>query len=369
MQGKKYGSHPLIFLGEFTDKQLEKEYMEQGMREIPKFLRPVLLVLGIIYLLFFLPDFFIIKSTGTLVFILLCRFLPLLVNMLLYFKLQKYIEYQSYKRWVTAYELIVVVSFSTIFYLYESPDFMAQVLTMMVIILGLFMIPNRWLYVICISIVFSTSFFVLAVFHFKTLPPSRFYAAIVFTLLALVLSGIFSHIINYFKRADYARGKELSRMSITDPLTGIYNRIKFDEELKRWIKLSRENKADFSLAIFDFDDFKTINDHFGHLTGDRVIIDTISLVKSELRDTDVFARWGGEEFVILFPVTNRSHAVEIAERIRSRVENYSFPHIGGITVSFGVVSFYEDDDINSLVQRADQLLYIAKETGKNKVLS
>lgn len=324
--------------------------------------------LGMIYLMFFIPDFFLVKTDTTRGFIFLCKLVPLIFNIVLFFKLQEDLSARSYIRWVTASELVAIVSFSVILHTYEALGFLAQVLAVVVIILGLFLLTNRWIYVVILSSVFAVVFLVLVAFRFEDLPASMFHPAIVFILLTILLSSISSYILNYFKRSEYMRSKELSVMSITDPLTGIYNRVKFDEELIRWMEFSRENKTDFSLTIFDFDDFKKVNDHFGHLVGDRVIIDTIGIVKSVLRDMDIFARWGGEEFVILFPLTDRKHAVEIVEEIRSKVESFSFPHVGRVTVSFGVACFFEDDDVNSLIHRADQLLYIAKETGKNKVL-
>lgn len=160
---------------------------------------------------------------------------------------------------------------------------------------------------------------------------------------------------------------ELERLSETDTLTQIYNRMKFNELLKLEVQRTRRYKAPLSIIMFDIDHFKKINDLYGHLVGDTVLVELAKTVKEHLRTTDVVARWGGEEFVILATETGAAGAEALAEKVRGEIEHRRFGAAGAITCSFGVSEYREDDDIDTLSKRADDALYEAKRSGRNRV--
>jgi diguanylate cyclase (GGDEF)-like protein len=123
--------------------------------------------------------------------------------------------------------------------------------------------------------------------------------------------------------------------------------------------------------MYDIDYFKNINDTYGHLIGDQVLIKMSNLVLHYIRDVDILARWGGEEFMILLPETNLKGALIVAQNIRKAIEEASFSqHFKKtITASFGVYEFHKDDTVDNLLQKVDSLLYEAKDSGRNKVCS
>lgn len=167
------------------------------------------------------------------------------------------------------------------------------------------------------------------------------------------------------KRAE----AQLEQLAVTDPLTGILNRRRFtatlDVEMKRAVRF----QSALSLVIFDIDHFKQVNDSFGHPVGDRVLTDVAKLVAANIRGYDVFARWGGEEFVILAPNCNANSAALLAEKLRGFVENHAFAVAGRITCSFGVAELGADDTTETLIGRADYALYQAKGGGRNRVMT
>lgn len=157
---------------------------------------------------------------------------------------------------------------------------------------------------------------------------------------------------------------------VTDSLTGIYNREKFEIELNSEIQRVKRYSSDaFSIIFFDIDNFKKVNDTFGHAIGDKVLKTIANIFKCTLRITDVFARWGGEEFVIIMSHTPLVNAMIAAEKLRQRVEKEQIKGVGNITCSFGVGEFLEDDDIQSIIMRVDDAMYRAKKEGKNRVVS
>jgi len=151
-----------------------------------------------------------------------------------------------------------------------------------------------------------------------------------------------------------------------DGLTKIFNRLKFNKEFDFTLDNLAQGEV-FSLILFDIDHFKEVNDNYGHLVGDDVLIKLSALVKSHTRESDVLSRWGGEEFMILLRGVAIDKAKDIAEYIRSIIEVEHFDEVNNITCSFGVSQYRANDDINSITKRADEALYEAKESGRNKV--
>ena len=160
---------------------------------------------------------------------------------------------------------------------------------------------------------------------------------------------------------------ELKKLTITDQLTGIYNRLKFSESLTNEINRLKRYNSGLSIIMFDIDHFKTVNDTFGHDVGDEVLIKLSGMINEYIRDTDIFSRWGGEEFIILLPHTKIKDASNLAERIRGKVENKYFKGPNTVTCSFGVTEHQFDDTEESFTKRVDEALYESKHTGRNKV--
>lgn len=167
---------------------------------------------------------------------------------------------------------------------------------------------------------------------------------------------------------------ELKDLSNRDPMTHLYNRRYFSEISDKILSLSMRNGTDLSIIILDIDKFKNINDTYGHGVGDKVIISLANNLEKNIRESDVVARFGGEEFVILLNNTNLENSVLIAEKIRKKIEDIEIidgDNILKFTASFGVAK-YEDtldsEKIEHTLKRADNALYIAKENGRNQVM-
>ena len=161
--------------------------------------------------------------------------------------------------------------------------------------------------------------------------------------------------------------EELSRISKLDPLTGAYNRRYFSEVLEELFALSKRQNTPLSLAIMDMDDFKSINDRYGHDIGDKVLQVFVDIIQGHIRESDLFARFGGEEFILLLPHTDLQQAVIVLEKLRKLVASCDTVTGVSFTVSIGVSELNIDEDtIQTLIKRADNALYKAKQSGKNK---
>lgn len=162
------------------------------------------------------------------------------------------------------------------------------------------------------------------------------------------------------------RTDELEKQANTDPLTGIFNRRKFMQIALHELSRFKRHKHIFSILMLDIDDFKKVNDNFGHDVGDKVIKDVATIIQEATRDSDCFSRWGGEEFIIMLPESDLSGRCIFAEKIINLINSYKFDHAERVTVSMGVTSSIENDDnIDEIIKRADHALYKAKGSGKN----
>ncbi|MDP1784823.1 MAG: GGDEF domain-containing protein, partial [Sulfuricurvum sp.] len=132
---------------------------------------------------------------------------------------------------------------------------------------------------------------------------------------------------------------------------------------------SRRYERPLSVLLLDIDHFKLINDRFGHLIGDEVLKAFSALLSKQIRDSDVVARWGGEEFVILLPDTSLSSAIKMAEALRQRIEVNVFETVKNLTCSIGVAEFNPVEEADDLLQRADEKLYGAKNGGRNRIMA
>ncbi len=202
---------------------------------------------------------------------------------------------------------------------------------------------------------------------YKTYYHSRNYLiSVILISITLVLIFVF---LNISLSKKLKKTIEIVKMlSITDELTKIFNRKKLNQTITEEMNRAKRYNEKFSIIMFDIDHFKKINDNFGHEIGDEVLKNIAKIVGSQLRITDIFGRWGGEEFIIISPKTQKEEATYLAERIRISIKEFAFPIVRNVTCSLGVTEWTEKDDEKSLLKRVDDALYEAKESGRNRVV-
>ncbi len=163
--------------------------------------------------------------------------------------------------------------------------------------------------------------------------------------------------------------KMFEKEASTDTLTRIANRLKFNAVLEQQVEISKRYGDDLSIILFDIDNFKMINDTYGHQVGDNVLVELSAVISESVRKSDTFARWGGEEFVIILSQTSLETAKILAEKLREKVAGYSFSDNLDVTCSFGVAQYQNMEPISDFLKHVDDALYQAKDAGKNIVVS
>lgn len=186
-------------------------------------------------------------------------------------------------------------------------------------------------------------------------------------MLSLLVTALITFIILMAVKSHH---RQLEYLAHNDTMTGLPNRRAFDETFRRLYLLQKRNAKPVSLLFFDVDDFKQINDSLGHYAGDRALVRIAALLKESVRETDLSARWGGEEFIVALIDTGVDDAYVIAEKIRESIESDAvLRQIADhpVTASFGLTGSMEHDTIEAMLKRADDALYEAKAQGKNKI--
>ncbi len=180
-----------------------------------------------------------------------------------------------------------------------------------------------------------------------------------------------NHIIVTFSEITsiVAERRHYKHNAYTDELTQIDNRAKFNIIFDKAIEKFKSDKSTLSIVLMDIDNFKQVNDNYGHIMGDNILKMFTKLILDHIRVEDSFSRWGGEEFVLLLHDTNLESAKNITEKLRLLIENYNFGMKEKLTCSFGISVGHTKDTSKSLFKRADEALYTAKDSGRNRVVS
>lgn len=171
-----------------------------------------------------------------------------------------------------------------------------------------------------------------------------------------------------FERQLMAANQQLQELATTDVLTGISNRRHLETLIEQAMERADRYGEPLTLILGDIDHFKSINDRFGHPVGDLALIEFCRRIDRELRSTDSLGRWGGEEFLILMPQSDGRAGYALAEKLRQLVTATPFPQVGTVTASFGVAQRLEHEPEADWFRRVDELLYEAKQSGRNRVM-
>jgi diguanylate cyclase (GGDEF)-like protein len=350
---------------QFHSREAESDFMEYERIASLNTVRILMLLMGIVFALFIFSDYYFYGDKGIFPAALGFRGIALFITLGTFFFIGKFKRYNLALVMVTLTQLAVFAIYLLNLYILHGNQTDLQYMSVMLFIMAVFLIPNVWKNCLIAGCVILVSYITFCLKHINpgeltALLQRGVYLCICFACCAVLIFGR-----EKSRRRQFAAEKLMEFMSITDRLTGAYNRGRFEHVLGTWIKNMRHNP--FSLLLFDIDDFKKVNDCFGHTVGDQVLVGISKIISSHIRDEDIFARWGGEEFVVLFGSTDITQAAELAERLRMAVEVNPYAEVGKVTISIGIAEYRKGETITDFVNRADEKMYEAKRAGKNRI--
>jgi diguanylate cyclase (GGDEF)-like protein len=334
--------------------------------------RILMLAMGVTFTLFAVSDYWYYREENSFFISLALRGAALISVIIALFIASSVKRYDRALLLITLTELAVFAVYLINLYNQQTrTPAVTHSMSVLILVLAVFLIPNLWKNCLFAGLVIVTCYLIFCSAFADRIDSPPLPQQGIYLGICLAFCAVFTYIREKSERRHFAREKLLESMTITDWLTGIYNRRRFEHILGLWIKNRRHDP--FCLLFFDIDDFKKVNDTFGHKAGDEVLQKIAEIVSSKIRDDDIFARWGGEEFVVLFSKMNIAMGNALAERLRKAVEDNHFGKAGKVTISIGVVQYHRvennknNETLENFVTRADDKMYEAKKAGKNRV--
>lgn len=353
----------------FSNLSIDKEFNERYNKSIQAFtliqIRIITVLTGILYIVYSQIDQYILPSNimniASSIHLFIAPF-GFFISFLTFFP--KY-----YKHMINL--LILAPIFATLANLFLVKDlesFPIYMTEIYLIIFWTFTISGLKLKQSSFSI-FFVSIITFVYYYFILYLPKELFIMHTFWMISTISFGfVGAFLLDRLSKINFINYEKLQNLAVTDNLTGLYNRTKLDEVLNSELDRSKRFNYCFSFMLIDIDHFKIVNDTYGHQVGDDFLIEFATLINNNSRSTDNFFRWGGEEFVMICPEVDKENILIHAEKLRQKVESHKFQSIGNKTVSIGVTLSRSDDSIDSLVKRADEALYMAKNSGRNQII-
>jgi len=343
-------------------------YFDHMLTVSQRYINRLIILAAIINLLLLIPDMTFLESSPAKIGVAIVRVVYSASLFAVRIKCSALTTFKRLSFIVSFCEAVAAAIFLFVFSMYPSPNFMIQAMGAIVLIIIIFVIPNRWANILYIVLAGSVGFFVCALIFVRPININELAAAAAYISVTIFLCAISARNSERHQLNEFMARNELERISMTDYLTDTANRLKMSQEAERWISFCSGHSQPLSLVFSDVDNLKLINDRYGHAAGDIVLSNLARLIQNQLRNSDILARWGGDEFIILLPNVSLDNAIALAKRIERSVRESLIIENDRVTCSFGVVEMKDSSTFETLVREADSLMYEAKNHRKDVVL-
>jgi len=342
------------------------EFLDYRFSISKKYINVLTYAAALFNILLVVPDIALIGDASARMGVVIIRSVYSVMLAIVGFNSKRINSFKTFSVIVSFLEIMALWILLFVFSRYEQPDLLIQAMGLIVIIIVFFLIPNQWRYLLFISVFGTVTFLTCAYIYVNPLILSDFIATAVYVSATVFLCALSAKNSEVHQANEFSSKRELEHLSTTDFLTHAANRYKLEEAAGRWMAYCRRQDLPLTLVFIDVDDLKIVNDRFGHSIGDCVLSELSKLFQNQLRSTDILARWGGDEFVMLLPNVSLENATALTERVEASIKEQTFVDGFCVTCSFGVVEMKENSDFETLICEADKLMYERKLKGKNK---
>ncbi len=342
-------------------------YFDYKLQATRNYVYKLLICVSFINLLLLIPDLTMIGNTSAKICISIIRPVYSITLFILSYRIKEIKSFKSFSIINSICELIAVGIFLFVFSQYSQPNFLIQSMGLITLIIIVFLFPNRWVNMLLIALLGSVGFFICASVFVKSVDIEEYVAAVVYVAIAIFLCGGSAISAEKHQFREFVAKSQLEYLSSTDFLTDTANRFRIIKEAEGWLASCKQQELPLSLVFIDVDDLKIINDRYGHSAGDSVLSDLAKLIQTQLMSSDVLARWGGDEFVILLPNASLDNAISFTKKIETGIREAVFCEGIRVTCSFGIVEMQKDSTFDALICEADKLMYDGKQHGKDSI--
>ena len=362
MKNKPFNS---LFYSIFKNAKLEEKYNNsiQPARRIH--IRYITVLTGILYIIYSQIDKFVLPPDISF----LASFLHLYITAPILFMIAFLSFFEKlYTKMVyilAAAPILAVVSNLMIVANIES--FTTYLTEIYLIIFWVFTVSGLRLMPASLSVIIIVCSTVISNYFIFPLPKELFIMHGFWILSVISFGFVNAYFLERMSKRNFLYNEQLESLATTDNLTGLSNRNRLDEILQNELDRCKRFNHSFGFVLLDIDHFKSVNDNHGHQIGDSVLVGIANIIKENTRATDILIRWGGEEFVMVCLESNKEAVLSLVENIRLKVEEHIFETVGSKTVSMGVTLSTKEDSIASVIKRADEALYNAKDSGRNRI--
>ena len=255
-------------------------------------IRIFIIIMAAFNFLLIIPDYIHIQQADGRFAVIALRISFIIVATALFICMKKIKSFNKLALAVSGCELLAIIVFFYIFLLYESPNYIIQLLGLFIMILAFYFIPNRWEYILGVSVISGIGFIMCSYFVLDKINSVEMMAGFIYLAVEIVLCATFTRYFQQYQRSEYQAKMELQRIYSTDPLTQVGNRIRLEDEAEKWIEFCSRYGLSLSLVLIDVDNLKKINDKYGHLIGDVILYELAQIMHTQLRKNDVCTRWG-----------------------------------------------------------------------------
>jgi len=350
-----------------TKKQSHIKYEATKLSAAQRNIHVFVQIASIGNFIFLICDLFFLQEQMERMIVAISRYCFSILLILLVRKLQRMKTFSSFSALITTLEAAALLLYITVLWLYESPDFMIQSMGMIMMILVFFIIPNRSVNVLVLSIIAMITYFSSSYFLIRDVLFKDFLAAIVYAILTVIICAVTTIGSDRYAQREFQAKSLLQETSTKDYLTNAATRARLEEEARRWMNFCRRQSLPLCLVFVDVDNLKSVNDRYGHATGDIALKQIAELMQTQLRNSDTIARWGGDEFVLLLPNVSLQNAVLLLDRVKSSIGKLTVDNKVTVSCSFGVVQMRPESTYQEMLAQADAMMYRSKQGGKGKI--
>jgi len=349
----------------FIDKEKSHQFILWQYNHSAKQIQYILALTGIIYIIMGIVNLFIFDSDIYYVLIFLQLFFIPSYAFLISFLAYKRINFKTLE--TLLFLAPIFTSFIHAFVFSHLEKYSSYQTELYLMIFWTFTISGLRLEKAIISSLIVLIVGIYYPFHSYENQQTEFISHSMWMIISILLGVVGAILLHQSKKETFKKELELQKLATIDKLTGLYNRVKLDSILMQELDKAKRYNHTIGILILDIDHFKNVNDTYGHLVGDEILIGISKTIQNNIRSTDYIFRWGGEEFIVICPKMSQNDIIAFAQKIRSQVSKQKFKTVGYKTISIGTTINNTQDNIDSIIHRADEALYEAKATGRNKV--